>query len=176
MSRLRHRPRETDRDGSGQAVVELALVAVPLALILTGIIQFGFILGAQIGLTNVGREAARYASVAPTTSANVASRGAAVEAKLADLLVRNVQSYQSSRLDPAGTRVCYTSYRDESLKWSVRVRVDVVYLHPLFMPIVTQILDMFDGSPDQSFRLSTSEEMRVENLPFDTDPGVTGCY
>ena len=42
-------------------------------------------------------------------------------------------------------------------------RVQVVYMHPLFIPLISQILDGFDGATDQAYRLGTSEEIRVSN-------------
>ena len=166
----------------GQALVEFALVLIPLMLILGGVLQFAFILGAQIGLTNAAREDARFASVTQTTSANVATNAAAVITKLeanggsppSGLLARNVQAYVPTNLVTTGanpTQVCYSSYQDESGAWSVRVRVDVVYGHPLFIPLISGIL----GGTNQ-FRLSASEEMRVENPPAAISPGVSQCF
>ena len=45
--------------GKGQALPEFALVAPVLLLVLFAIIQFGFMLGAYVGMTNGAREAAR---------------------------------------------------------------------------------------------------------------------
>ena len=168
----------------GQALVEFALVLIPLMLILGAVLQFAFILGGQLGLTNAAREGARFASVSPTTSTNVAANATAVIAKLeasggsppSGLLARNVQAYVPADLVTTGlnpTQVCYTSYQDESGAWSVRVKVDVVYDHPLFIPLISSILD---GSGGNKFRVSASEEMRVENPPAAANPGVSGCY
>ena len=43
----------------GQAMVEFAMVLLPLLLIVVGIIQFGLLFGANVTLTNAAREAAR---------------------------------------------------------------------------------------------------------------------
>ena len=172
---------------NGQALVEFALVLIPLMLILGAVLQFAFILGGQLGLTNAAREGARFASVSQTTAANMASTGAAVITRLetsggtppSGLLARNVQAYVPADLVTTGTnptQVCYSSYQDESGSWSVRVRVDVVYRHPLFVPLISGILDLIDGTADNAFRLSASEEMRVENPPQPSTPGVSGCF
>jgi Flp pilus assembly protein TadG len=51
------------KDESGQSVVEFALVAPILILLLCGIIDFGWILSAKLATDNCAREGARYASV-----------------------------------------------------------------------------------------------------------------
>jgi Flp pilus assembly protein TadG len=48
----------------GQAMVEFATVLLPILLIVVGIIQFGLLLGANVTLTNAGREGARAATIA----------------------------------------------------------------------------------------------------------------
>lgn len=47
----------------GQAMVEFAMVLLPLLLIIVGIIQFGLLFGANVTLTNASREAARAATI-----------------------------------------------------------------------------------------------------------------
>jgi Flp pilus assembly protein TadG len=47
----------------GQALVEFALVLMPIMLILVGIIQFGLLFGANVALTNAAREGARAATI-----------------------------------------------------------------------------------------------------------------
>jgi len=54
--------RRAPRGGeSGQHLVEFALVLLPLALLLCGICQYGFIYGANMTLRNASDTAARYA-------------------------------------------------------------------------------------------------------------------
>lgn len=55
------RPRAPAR--RGQALVEFAVVLVPVLLILVGIIQFGFLFGANVTLTNAAREGARAGTI-----------------------------------------------------------------------------------------------------------------
>jgi hypothetical protein len=52
------------REG-GQAMVEFAAVILPILLIVVAIVQLGLILGANVTLTNVAREGARAATIAP---------------------------------------------------------------------------------------------------------------
>jgi len=48
---------------SGQALVEFAIVLLPVMLILVGIIQFGLLFGANVALTNAAREGARAGTI-----------------------------------------------------------------------------------------------------------------
>ncbi len=50
----------------GQAMVELALILPVLLLIIMGIFEFGFMFNNYLTLSNVSREAARYASLGGT--------------------------------------------------------------------------------------------------------------
>jgi hypothetical protein len=47
----------------GQALVEFAAVLMPVLLLIVGIIQFGLLFGANVTLTNAGREAARAGTI-----------------------------------------------------------------------------------------------------------------
>jgi Flp pilus assembly protein TadG len=47
----------------GQALVEFAAVLLPLILVLAGIIQFGFLFAAYVGVSNSAREAARAGTI-----------------------------------------------------------------------------------------------------------------
>jgi len=51
------------RRDRGQALVEFALVLLPVLLILVGIIQFGLLFGANVTLTNAAREGARAGTI-----------------------------------------------------------------------------------------------------------------
>lgn len=166
----------------GQALPEFALVLPILALILLSIVQLAFIFGAQIGITNAVREAARLAAVTtPTTDITQASyNGSRVYAALADpangYLKRNVFAYTTSGLVNSGspiTRVCYVSFMDSLGKPAVTVKVEAYYRHPLFIPLIGAILDGLDGSSNDGFRVGASEEMRVENDELlSTYPGL----
>jgi Flp pilus assembly protein TadG len=47
----------------GQAMVEFAAVLLPLIFLLAGIIQFGFLFAAYVGVSNASREAARAGTI-----------------------------------------------------------------------------------------------------------------
>jgi uncharacterized protein (UPF0333 family) len=54
----------------GQAMVEFAVVLLPLLVVIVGIVQFGLILGANVSLTNAAREGAREATIYRYNAAN----------------------------------------------------------------------------------------------------------
>lgn len=173
----------------GQGLVEFALVLPILAVILLSILQFGILFSAQVGITNAVREAVRNASAIPVaTSANALTAANSVYSRLTDqntgLLKRNGSGYSFSALVKTGdppplTQVCYYSYYDPTSTGptngiSIMARVQVVYKHPLFIPLISQILDGFDGSTDGAYRLGTSEEIRVSNGQLTSAGGIGG--
>ena len=169
---------------NGQALVEFALILLPLMVILAAILQFGVLFSAQIGITNAVREADREASAIPVSnSTQASSAAAAVYAHLTSasgLLVTNGSSYYSGALvtGPTGTTprtsVCYYSYTDATGSTSIMARVEVQYRHPLFIPLIGGILDGFDGVSDNAFRMGTAEEIRVANPPLASAGGIGG--
>jgi Flp pilus assembly protein TadG len=172
QSRFRQtRNQDPTRRRRGQALPEFALILPVLAMIFLSIIQMAFIFGAQIGITNAVREAARLAAVTtPTTDTTQAfSNGSKVYAALTDgttgFLKRNVFAYSTSNLATGVgvTQVCYQSFTDSAGKPAVKVKVDAAYRHPLFIPLIGAILDGIDGTSGDGFKVSASEEMRVEN-------------
>jgi Flp pilus assembly protein TadG len=174
QSRFRQsRNQDPTRRRRGQALPEFALILPVLALIFLSIIQMAFIFGAQIGITNAVREAARLAAVtSPTTTVGEATaNGSGVYQALIDpttgFLKRNVFAYSSGSLVTSGggpiTKVCYESFMDSSSKPAVKVKVEAYYRHPLFIPLVGAILDGIDGTSNDGFRVGATEEMRVEN-------------
>lgn len=172
---MRTRSGQRRRVGSaGQALTEFALVAPPLFLVFFAIIQLGFLFGCQIALVNGVRDAARHAStyrVADATTAGAAC--ASVRAQLVDDLEAGLPGFTSSRLQPA---ISYAWYANpDGTTYSVRVQVSAGYRHPLFVPIVGNILDGVDGVNDASFTLGASEQMRVENPALTTSGGTVAC-
>jgi hypothetical protein len=55
--------RTRDAAARGQAMVEFALVLLPVLLIVVAIIQFGLLFGAQVTITNAAREGARVGTI-----------------------------------------------------------------------------------------------------------------
>ena len=178
-------------DSSGQALVEFALIAPLLFLILFGIIQLGFVLGGQNGLTNAAREAARYASTLPTPDTTVGCTGtgnnsAAVQTRLTTINLRQyIPGYipgnvvnpgsgpatcNAAALGGTATGVAYCARANGDGTFSIRVRVSVVYRHPLFIPLVGRFF-----SPTNTWQLGAVEEMRVEGPNRTTNGGFTLC-
>lgn len=156
-------------------MTEFALITPVLLLILFGIIQFGFLLGGQIGMTNGVREAARYASTIPNATA------AQVKNELQTRsLPRAIPGYNAANFDVAASSVSYCSYKNPNWtvtapSYSIKVRVTAVYKHPLFVPLVNLIVDAIDGTTDGKLKASATEEMRVENPRLTTDGGLPAC-
>lgn len=168
------RPTRRTRRESGQSLVEFSLIAIPALLLVLGIAQFGFLFSTQVGLTNTARDIARWASALTVTTAAQASTTAGLAStELATRLAANVPMYGASNL--ASGTVTYCSYSDPLGADAVRVNVAIQYRHPLFLPIVSALLDGIDGSSDGALRVGTSESMRVENDSSVSISGITAC-
>ncbi len=189
-----HQLGRTPESTSGQALVEFALVAPLLFLMLLGIIQLGFMFSGQNGLTNAAREAARYASTLPTpdtfASGNCGASGTNAQKVYQRLATINLGQYvagyrQSNLVQPSplgtcastaqsgtasGVAYCTTANGDGT--FALQVRVTVVYDHPLFIPLVGRLF-----SSSNVWRSGASEEMRVEgpNRPAATTGGFALC-
>jgi len=155
--------------------VEFAFVVPVLLVIMLGIVQLGWIFTSQIGLTNSIREAARYAATNRTVSPGEASTNAAATVtQLNAIMPRNVNFYGAGNVSTASASYC--EYTDPKGDPSVRVRVTVQYRHPLFIPLITGILDGVDGVADNALLATAVEEMRVENTPpLASSTGITSC-
>lgn len=156
----------------GQALVEFALLLPLLTILLFGVIQFGFLFGGQIGLINAVREGTRYASTAP-----ISAPSSAVCTQVWNALSRSIPGWTGK----TNTVLTYTyqTAADPTLAghpqtYSAFIQVQVIYKHPLFIPIVGSIIDGIDGSVDNKFRVSDSEQMRVETQPMQSAPSVGG--
>ena len=148
---------------AGQSVAEFALVAVPLLLLLLGIVQFTYLYNAQVGLTNAVRDVARYGSVLVANTNGTASASATLtRAFLQTSLSKYVTPFASGQVG-SGTQVCYSPYTDPSGASAVRVTVTAEYNHPLIVPIIGGIIDGFDGTSDGAFRIAVSSDLRVDN-------------
>ncbi len=166
----------------GQSLVEFALVLIPLMMIFTSILQFAVLFSAQVGVTNGVREAVREASAIPVSNSTDAATAAnRIYTILTDpstgLLKRNGSSYSTGALVTTGsprTQVCYYSYTDPSGSTSVMARVVVQYKHPLFIPLISGIIDGFDGANDNAYQLGSSAEIRVANPPLTSAGGIGG--
>lgn len=159
---------------AGQALTEFALIAPVLFLVFFAIIQLGFLFGGQNALVNGVRDTARYAStyrVADATGATGAC--ASVRTQLTNNLTAGLPGFTALRLHPA---ISYAWYANPDGKtYSIRVQVSARYDHPLFVPIVGNIVDGSDGANDGSFTIGASEQMRVENPALTTSGGTVTC-
>lgn len=165
--------------------MEFAIILPILALLLLGIIQFSFIFAAQIGVTNAVREAARIAAVTPATiDAQAATFAPNIYDRLTNttngLLKQNVFAFNSANIVTSGTAYTQVCYRHEdaaaSGEYTVFVKVEAVYKHPLFIPLLSGLLDGIDDVSDGGLRIGTSEEMRVENEVLLLPPAISMCY
>jgi Flp pilus assembly protein TadG len=145
-------------------MVEFALVLPLLVILVLGIFQLGFLYSTHIGVINATREGARYGATLPTQDGAPAT-ALAVANQLYNSGTNTGQLRQATGFEGARvTRgVTYCKY-PVGTTWHVRLRVEVTYRHPLFVPIVGAILDPLDGpGTPGDFRLTVTEEMRVEN-------------
>ncbi len=161
----------------GQALPEFALLVPLLFLMLFGVIQFGFTLSGQIGLTNAAREAARYAATVPnTTSAAV----------LTELTTRQmpkaIPGFRAANVvtGAAGSSVIYCAVANPNNSasypsFSIRARVNAAYRHPLLIPFIGALVDAIDGTTDNALTARATEEMRVENPRLTSDGGLPPC-
>jgi hypothetical protein len=173
-------PRRSGRRRNGQALTEFALVAPILFLLLFGVLQLGLLFGAQNGLVNGVREAARRAVTWRVNDASVQDASIydvvcdAVRDELdSELSGGSLPGFQATRLHPAAGKASIVSYHWEANpgadpgttdeQYFLFVEIDAAYDHPLYVPLVGIFFDALDGSSDNAFTLSASEQMRVEN-------------
>jgi hypothetical protein len=157
--------RQRDCTQRGQALTEFALIAPLFFLLLFAVIQLGFLMGGQIGLTNGVRETARYAATVTTRQ-----------------LPKAIPGFRSGNLVGGSTTVSYCYYPNPNNvagtypSFSLKVIVTAVYRHPLFVPLISNIIDVFDGSNDSALTATAREEMRVENPRITSIPtGGIAC-
>jgi Flp pilus assembly protein TadG len=172
---LRRPASKTRGAQTGQGLVEFAFVVPVLLVIMLGIVQLGWIFTSQIGVTNGIREAARFAATNRTANTTQASANAAsTVAQLTTIMPRNVNFYSAANISTASATYC--EYTDPKGEPAVRVRVTVAYRHPLFIPLITGLLDGIDGTADNALLGTAVEEMRVENTPaLSSSTGITSC-
>lgn len=175
------------RCDKGQALAEFALVAPILFLLLFGVLQLGLLFGGQNALVDGTRNAARRAATYRVNDASLAD-GSILAAVCTSIrteenaqLARMLPAFSATRLQPPSGHLLI-SYVWESnpgpapsganpANYFLYVRIQVAYAHPLYVPLVGIFFDALDGHSDNSFTLTASEEMRVENpsLPIGTD-------
>ena len=180
----------------GQALVEFAVVAPILILILAAVLQFGLIFQRQIGIENAARETARLgATWAATDDATAGTNAAAAWTALmgsGKLLQTNVQGYDANwcPVSSVCARVCYyqsgtapnpsaaPAPTDPASNKQVLVTAYVTYYHPLIIPVIAQILDGLDGTLDSppALRVSTSSTFSVQNGAATPNLTASDCF
>lgn len=94
------------KDEDGQAVVEFAIVAPILLLILCGIIDFSWIFSAQLATNNCAREGARFAATCSTYTIVQYETSQKVQSVAADSIKTNLLtdvSYSSTAKPSSGS-------------------------------------------------------------------------
>ena len=140
----------------GQAMVEFAAVLLPLILVLVGIIQFGFLFAAYVGVSNSAREAARAGTIHEYDAnqgqgANDLARCQVILATAAQSLDTGVPGQFSGNCTSVlGGGDLTIAYPDSatctgSARTGCLVRVTLEYRQPLFVPLVGTFLST-DGS------------------------------
>jgi len=176
-------------------MAEFALVAPILFLLLFGVIQLGLLFGGQNGLVNGVRDAARRAATYRVNDASLTDTSilsavcTAVTNELTAKLGRELPAFSTARLHGpvvGGVEQPIISYHWEEnpgpaptgsnpANSFLFVQVQASYDHPLYVPLVGIFFDALDGTSDNAFTLSASEQMRVENpsLPNGANPSYS---
>ena len=162
---------------SGQALIEFALVATIMVLLLAGLAKFGLIAERQIGIQNAVREAARRGATQATATAGAAATNATWTLGQLQTLLANAQGYEASHATVL--KACfYTPSAPDNVdpagNSQVWVRVQATYAHPLFMPLVNVIVDPLDGSTDNALAIAASATFHVEQTGSN-DIGSGAC-
>ena len=143
------RPSERER---GQAMVEFAAVLLPLVLILAGIIQFGFLFSAYVGVSNAAREAAREGSIhefdaSVSQAANDLARCQAILTAATQSIDPGVPGTFSGNCSTVtGGGDLAIAYPDSGTctgtsRTGCQLRVTLTYRQPLFVPLVGVFLN-----------------------------------
>jgi Flp pilus assembly protein TadG len=166
----------------GQALVEFALVAPIFFLLTFGIIELGLLFGGQNGLVSSARDLARYA--APfhvATGANATSvcsntsGSHGLGTQLTESMQRAIPGYSAA--DVAVRHVTYHWLQNADGTYSVELTIHIGYRYPLYVPLISNVLDGFDGVSDNALRLDATETMRIENdnASMTTSYADVGC-
>lgn len=168
-------------------MVEFALVAPIFLLLLFSVIQLGLLFGAQNGLVDGVRSAARRAatyrineqSFDPSVWSSICG---AIAQELDDRLAGRqgqelLVGYNAANLSAT---IAYEWQRNpENDEWFLVSHISATYQNPLYVPLVSFFLDSSDANPGDGFlTLSASEQMRVENPPLvisGTPTAVPAC-
>ncbi len=125
------------RDDHGQALVEMALVLSILLLLLTGIVEFGRVLSAQLVVSHASREGARLGVVGAT-----------------DDLIEQRARNAAGTLDAAKMGIKVSPLPHERIR-GTELKVEVEYSVDIVMPFMDKILP-------NPYKVRGATTMRVE--------------
>lgn len=135
----------------GQAMVEFAMVLLPLVLVLVGIIQFGFLFSAYVGTSNAAREAGREATVyryqpaldpAENDMARCVAALAAAGRSLDDAVPGQFTGSCATINGGGDFSITYPNSATcvGSSRTGCHVEITLTYRQPLFVPLVGEFL------------------------------------
>ena len=147
------RPREPER---GQAMVEFAMVLLPLILVLVGIIQFGFLFSAYVGVSNSAREAGRAGTIHEYDANEGQGQNdlvrcqAILEAAQQSLDAGIPGQFSGNCTAVSGGGDLAITYPDSgtctgSSRTGCQLKVTLTYRQPLFVPLVGAFLSSSGG-------------------------------
>lgn len=157
----------------GQAMTEFAIIAPIFFLLVFSIIELGILFGGQNGLVGASRELARYAApyrVKTAVDATNVCADTRLGTSLTGFLSRNIPGYTSTNV--AMRQVIYSWVANPAIAgspqtYSVQLQIRLAYKFPLHVPLVGGLIDGFDGTSDNKFKLEAIEQMRIENEDLD---------
>ena len=167
----RVRAASSERKPRGQALTEFALVAPIFFLLVFAVIQLGILFGGQNGLVAAARELTRYAAPYHVTDLLGATNVCAdtrLTNQLTSALKLNIPGYVAAQTQTRS--ITYSSIQNPNGTYYVQLQLNLAYRFPLYVPLVSNILDGIDGANDNAFKLTATEGMRIEN----EDLGPTG--
>jgi len=167
-------------ESRGQALAEFAIVAPIFFLLVFGVLQLGLLFGAQNGLVDGVRDTARKAATYrvdeetfgdPTIFSSICSTlGTELQAELRSRMPAFNPLGPPPRYHPT---IQYEWQQNPTTsEYFLVADVTVVYDHPLFIPLVGNIIN---PSGNGSLTLQASEQMRVEN-PSLVQPASTTAH
>ena len=166
---MRCQSRHRSSRGAGQAMVEFALVIPVFLLVLSGILDFGFMLFTRMSVINAAREGARVAAMTAddTTIVNAVqkrvvsagSSGGITVNPTTDVTLLCLQTTSSSYSATTKTPQCtWTLYNKDTNKSGAQpgdsVSVTVNYSYKSFFPLLF----------GTSFNLSSTVQMVLDNV------------
>ena len=166
-------------------MAEFALVAPIFFLMLFGIIELALLMGGQNGLVSSARELARYAApfrVATQADATAVCNNAGnadhgFTQQLNGFMSHAIPGYSASNWSAAQHErtVTYTWGNNADGTHYVQMQIHIAYHFPLHVPLISAVLDRFDNSTDNKFKLDATETMRIENLALTSTYAQVSC-